>query len=98
MFTVRPADAVAIPLIRGDASYSATGTVTHVDGKKVYVFGHPFFNLGTVDFPLHRAEVISVVPSYESSFKLAVTRNHGGRRPAGPVFRGAGRNWAKPPT
>jgi len=75
MFTVRPADAVAIPLIRGDASYAATGTVTHVDGKKVYVFGHPFFNLGTVDFPLHRAEIISVVPSYDSSFKLAATRN-----------------------
>lgn len=75
MFTVRPADAVSIPLIRGDASYAATGTVTHVDGKKVYVFGHPFFNLGTVEFPLHRAEVISVVPSYESSFMLATTRN-----------------------
>jgi len=75
MFTVRPADAVSIPLIRGDASYAATGTVTHVDGKKVYIFGHPFFNLGTVEFPLHRAEVISVVPSYENSFKLATTRN-----------------------
>ena len=75
MFTVRPADAVAIPLIRGDASYSATGTVTHVDGKKVYVFGHPFFNLGTVEFPLHRAEIITVVPSYESSFKLGATLN-----------------------
>jgi hypothetical protein len=75
LFTVRPADAVSIPLIRGDAMYAATGTVTHVDGKKVYIFGHPFFNLGTVDFPLHRAEIISVVPSYESSFKLAVTRN-----------------------
>lgn len=75
MFTVRPADAVAIPLVRGDASYAATGTVTHVDGKKVYVFGHPFFNLGTVDFPLHRAEIISVVPSYENSFKLATMRN-----------------------
>ncbi len=75
MFTLRPADAVAIPLISGDASYAATGTVTHVDGKKVYIFGHPFFNLGTVDFPLHRAEVISVVPSYENSFKLATTKN-----------------------
>jgi len=78
MFSVRPADAVAIPLVRGDASYAATGTVTHVDGNKVYVFGHPFFNLGTVDFPLHRAEVISVIPSYENSFKLAVTRNQVG--------------------
>jgi len=75
LFTVHPADAVSIPLIRGDAMYAATGTVTYVDGKKAYVFGHPFFNLGTVDFPLHRAEVISVVPSYESSFKLVVTRN-----------------------
>jgi hypothetical protein len=75
LFTVRPADAVSIPLIRGDALYAATGTVTHVDGKNVYVFGHPYFNLGTVDFPLHRAEIISLVPSYESSFKLAVTRN-----------------------
>jgi hypothetical protein len=75
LFSVRPADAVSIPLIRGDALYAATGTVTHVDGKKVYVFGHPFFNLGSVDFPLHRAEVISIVPNYESPFKLAVTRN-----------------------
>jgi hypothetical protein len=75
MFTLRPADAVAIPLIRGDASYTATGTVTHVDGQKVYIFGHPFFNLGTVEFPMHRAEVISVVPSYQESFKLAATRN-----------------------
>jgi hypothetical protein len=78
MFSLRPADAVSIPLIRGDASYAATGTVTHVDGQKVYVFGHPFFNLGTVDFPMHKAEVISVVPSYESSFKLAATRNQVG--------------------
>lgn len=78
LFTLRPADAVAIPLIRGDASYAATGTVTHVDGQKVYVFGHPFFNLGSVDFPLHKAEVISVIPSYESSFKLAATRNQVG--------------------
>ena len=78
MFTLRPADAVAIPLVRGDASYTATGTVTHVDGQKVYVFGHPFFNLGTVDFPLHKAEVISVVPSYDESFKLATTRNQVG--------------------
>jgi len=75
LFTVHPADAVSIPLIRGDAMYAATGTVTHVDGSKVYIFGHPFFNLGTVDFPLHRAEIISVIPSYEESFKLAVTRN-----------------------
>lgn len=76
---VMPADAVAIPLISGDFEFSSTGTVTHVDGNIVYMFGHPFFNLGTVDFPLHKAEVISVVPSYDSPFKLAATRSMVGR-------------------
>ncbi len=75
MFRVSAGDAVSIPLVRGDYEYSVSGTVTHVDGNQVYMFGHPFFNLGTVEFPLHRAEIISVVPSYESAFKLAVTRN-----------------------
>jgi hypothetical protein len=74
LLDISPADAAAVPLIRGDFEYSASGTVTHVKGNKVYLFGHPFFNLGTVDFPLHKAEVISVVPSYQTSFKLAATR------------------------
>ncbi|MDQ1352063.1 MAG: Peptidase protein [Acidobacteriota bacterium] len=75
MFAINAADAAAIPLIRGDFEYSASGTVTYVKGSKVYMFGHPFFNLGTVDFPLHKAEVITVVPSYQSSFKITATRN-----------------------
>jgi len=74
-FEVSPADACAVPLIRGDFEYSASGTVTYVKGNKVYLFGHPFFNLGTVEFPLHKAEVITVVPSFQTSFKMAATRN-----------------------
>jgi hypothetical protein len=79
MLKILPADAASIPLIKGDFEYSSVGTVTHVDGDKIYLFGHPFFNLGRVDFPLHKAEVISVVPSYQSSFKLAATRQMVGR-------------------
>lgn len=74
-FEIQPADAVAIPLIRGDFEYSASGTVTYVSGNKVYLFGHPFFNLGTVEFPLHKADIITVVPSFQSSFKMAATRS-----------------------
>jgi len=69
-----PAEAVAIPLIRGDFEYSASGTVTRVEGRKVFAFGHPFFNLGRVAWPMHRAEVITVVPSWESGFKMAATK------------------------
>jgi len=74
-----PADAVAIPLIKGDFEISASGTVTHVDGDKIYIFGHPFFNIGTVDFPMHKAEVISVVPSFQESFRLVSTKQMVGR-------------------
>jgi hypothetical protein len=79
LLKLSPADAVSIPLITGDFEFSSLGTVTHVDGEKVYVFGHPFFNLGTVDFPLHKSEILSVVPSYAESFKLSATRNMVGR-------------------
>lgn len=78
VFSLKPADAAAVPLIRGDFEYSSSGTVTYVKGKKVYLFGHPFFNLGSVQLPLHKAEVITVVPSYQNSFKLTATRNQVG--------------------
>jgi len=73
-FKLRAADAVSIPLVRGDFEYSSSGTVTFVDGKKAYLFGHPFFNLGAVSFPLHKAEVITIVPSYQSPFKLSASK------------------------
>jgi hypothetical protein len=79
LLKLSPADAVSIPLISGDFEYSSLGTVTHVDGDRVFAFGHPYFNLGTVDFPLHKAEIISIVPSYQDSFKLFSTRNMVGR-------------------
>ncbi len=72
--SVNGADAVSIPLVRGDFEYSSSGTVTYTNGKKIYIFGHPFFNLGKVEFPLHKAEVVSVVPSYQESFKLSSTK------------------------
>jgi hypothetical protein len=49
----------------------ATGTVTHVDGNRVYAFGHPFFNFGTTAFPMTRATVYASLPSLMSSFKIA---------------------------
>ncbi|MCI0471592.1 MAG: hypothetical protein L0Y73_08045, partial [Candidatus Aminicenantes bacterium] len=75
LFTISPADAVSIPLVRGDFEFSALGTVTYVEGKNVYLFGHPFFNLGTVDFPLHKADIITVFPSFQNSFKIGATKN-----------------------
>ena len=71
--TLREGDPVAIQLLGGDMDFSAVGTVTFVDGNRVLAFGHPFYNLGPVDFAMTRASIITVIPALDSSFKLAAT-------------------------
>jgi hypothetical protein len=63
---------VSMQLTRGDYSMAAAGTVTFRDGDKIYAFGHPFLNLGTSDLPMSESSVVTVVPSLNNSFKLAV--------------------------
>lgn len=64
-------DAVGVGLMGGDLELGATGTVSYVDGDRVYAFGHPFFNLGPTSFPMTRARVFSLLPSLMSSFKIS---------------------------
>ena len=68
---LRPGDAVGVALLSGDFELGATGTVTHVDGDRVYAFGHPLYNLGPTQFPMTRATVQVVLPSLMASSKLA---------------------------
>jgi hypothetical protein len=69
--TVAPGDAVGVSLLSGDFELGATGTVTHVDGDRVYAFGHPLYNLGPTEFPMTSATVHLVLPSLLQSSKLA---------------------------
>jgi hypothetical protein len=64
---------IVVPLIRGDMDASAGGTVTHIDGDKVYAFGHLLFNLGNTELPMHKGRVLTVFPSQQSSFKIMET-------------------------
>jgi hypothetical protein len=68
---LQPGDAIGVSLVSGDFALGATGTVTLVEGKDVYAFGHPFYNLGPIAFPMTRAWVHAVLPSLFSSSKLA---------------------------
>ena len=69
--TLRPGDAMGVALMTGDFMLGATGTVTHIDGDRIYGFGHPMFNLGPTQFPLTRADVQLILPSLLASSKLA---------------------------
>jgi hypothetical protein len=70
---LRPGDPIGVALMSGDLEVGATGTVTEVDGNRVYAFGHPFYGLGPTQFPMTRAHVITVLPSLSSSMKIAST-------------------------
>jgi hypothetical protein len=68
---LRGGDAVGVTLVSGDLAIAATGTVTLVDGQRVYAFGHPLVNLGPVTLPMTRAYIHTVLPSLLDSFKIA---------------------------
>jgi hypothetical protein len=68
---LRPGDPIGVSLVHGDLDVGATGTVTAVDGARVYAFGHPFLELGPTAFPMTRATVLGILPSLDSSLKIA---------------------------
>jgi hypothetical protein len=68
---LEPGSAVGVSLLEGDLDLSATGTVTWVDGDRVYAFGHPFYNLGPTQFPMKKAWVYSLFPSLQVSWKIS---------------------------
>jgi hypothetical protein len=70
---LRPGDPVGVALLSGDLEIGATGTVTEIDGNRVYAFGHPFYGLGPTQFPMTRAHVMGILPSLQNSQKIAST-------------------------
>lgn len=67
---LEPGSNIVVPLVRGDLDVSAGGTVTYVDGNRLYAFGHSMLELGFTELPMYKAKAITVFPSLESSFKI----------------------------
>ncbi len=70
---LKPGDVVAAALAVGDISIAATGTVSHVDGKRILAFGHPMLSLGATELPMAAAEVVTILPSQLNSIKVSNT-------------------------
>ncbi len=66
-----PGGSVAAVLVDGDFSLAATGTVTDRIGDQVFAFGHPFLGTGPSRVPMATADVVTVLASQYSSFKIA---------------------------
>ena len=69
--TLLPGSAVAVKLVKGDVEISAVGTVTYREGDRLLAFGHPLLNLGPTSMPMSGAVVHTLLPSLNSSFKIA---------------------------
>jgi hypothetical protein len=61
--SLQPGDAVSGVLVSGDMSVSGMCTVTYNDGKNVLACGHSFFNLGPVDMPMAKSDVLMTLAS-----------------------------------
>lgn len=67
---LEPGGPLAVSLVRGDFDLSGIGTVTHIEGDRVYGWGHPFFGLGRCEFPLLTGYIHTIYPRQSVSFKM----------------------------
>ena len=65
-----PGSPLSIAMVLGDFDLSGIGTVTHVEGDRVYGFGHPMFSLGACEFPMMTGYIHTVYPRASVSMKM----------------------------
>jgi hypothetical protein len=68
---LHPGSMISVELMTGDLAVGADGTVTHIDGEKLYAFGHRFMDLGPTGLPFTRSEVLALLPNLSTSFKIS---------------------------
>lgn len=68
---LQPGSMISVQLMAGDMSMGADGTITHIDGKKIYAFGHRFLSVGSTALPFSRSEVLALLPTLSTSFKIS---------------------------
>lgn len=67
---LEPGGPLSVALIRGDFDLSGIGTVTHIEGQRVYGWGHPFMSMGGCEFPLMTGWIHTIYPRQSISFKM----------------------------
>jgi hypothetical protein len=71
---VKPGSMISVQLLSGDYNVGADGTVTYIDGKRIYAFGHRFLDVGATSLPFARSEVLALIPNTNTSFKLSAAK------------------------
>ncbi|MEO8371978.1 MAG: SpoIVB peptidase S55 domain-containing protein [Candidatus Solibacter sp.] len=71
---LKPGSMISVQMMTGDLSVGADGTVTHIDGNRIYAFGHRFLDIGSTALPFARAEVLTLLANTNTSFKISTAK------------------------
>ena len=71
---LQPGSMISVQLVSGDLGIGADGTITCIDGRRIYAFGHRFLAVGGTDLPFASAEVLTLLPNLSASFKISTAR------------------------
>ena len=71
---LQPGSMISVLLMTGDMAVSADGTVTAIDQNRIYAFGHRFLLAGGMTMPFARADVLTLLPNLNTSFKISSSR------------------------
>ena len=61
---------LTVGLLLGELTLGSLGTISYVDGNRVYGFGHPMNSSGPVELPIIEAKVIGEVSNLSAPFKF----------------------------
>jgi hypothetical protein len=67
---LEPGGPLSVSLITGDFDLSGIGTTTHIEGNRVYGWGHPFMSLGACQLPMMTGYIHAIYPRQTVSFKM----------------------------
>lgn len=71
---LKPGSMISVQLMTGDMSVGADGTLTCIDGDRIYAFGHRFLAVGPTELPFTRSEVMTLLANVNTSFKISAAR------------------------
>lgn len=71
---LKPGAMISVELMTGDMSVGADGTLTCIDGNRIYAFGHRFLAVGPTEIPFARSEVMTLLANVNTSFKISAAR------------------------
>ena len=62
---------LAVGLLLGEITGGSIGTISYVDGDRIYGFGHPMFGIGPVQLPIIEAKVLGEISNLDAPYKFA---------------------------